>query len=684
MTLFSRREDDLIRAVVAAFRPPDFPVAVDDAVTRAIRFLSALDEGGSERLAEIRRILGFLDLALAFVDLGDRQAVRERLDAIEEQDFPFNVDPNSRGLARFAQRLAILCLYSTLGTDQRPTAALQLGYKLFKDRGYPGADAPVREETLPPEIFIAEGDPVPDHVYDVVVIGSGSAGSVLVRRLVEGHGLDVALIEAGDYVAEGKDTPGGAAQPRPLVHDEMENLLRYYKHGGLQLTEGLQMFIFQGQCLGGSSVVNNAVCFRMPTRIRELWADRYGIPWAQPGSADLDDAYARIALDLGIRSAADVTDRLNPSGKYLRAGAAALTGRPPGDALKPCEVNLTHDPKCLGCGYCNLTCGYLRKRSVLQTMLPAAARSASGGRGSLTIFTGRVAASIKGTGSPFQAAGVHVVGRRKRNPSTGLVSGRKVVVSAGAIASTGILERTPEIAKTGLPFGDRFSFNFGSPIHAEFKDPVHAWDGLQIAHYFDDRLGDGFVIETWYNPPATQALALPGWMDRMLHNLSRYDYYACAAPLVGSTARSSVDKRGGERGERIHVQLRPRDLDRLKHGLVTTCEMFLAHDPKPTRLLIGTLDDWELNEQNYRDRIRRIESFGEIQIGTGHPQGGNSLSSNDASASQQGVVSPDFAVHDTRSLFVVDASVFPTSLGVNPHWTVMALADLASRKIAGA
>jgi choline dehydrogenase-like flavoprotein len=41
-------------------------------------------------------------------------------------------------------------------------------------------------------------------------------------------------------------------------------------------------------------------------------------------------------------------------------------------------------------------------------------------------------------------------------------------------------------------------------------------------------------------------------------------------------------------------------------------------------------------------------------------------------------------VYRTRGLYVADASVFPTSLGVNPHWTVMAIADLAATAIAAA
>src|SRR5262249_9768351 len=156
-----------------------------------------------------------------------------------------------------------------------------------------------------------------DHVFDVIVIGSGSGGAVVTRRLVEEHGLDVAVVEAGDYVPEGAASTGPRGERRPLAWDEIETLLCYYKHAGLQLTLGHAMFVFQGQCLGGSSVVNNAVCFRMPDRVRSQWRDEFGVPWT---GAELDRAYDRIAKELGIAGADEVVmpGFLNPSGKFLR------------------------------------------------------------------------------------------------------------------------------------------------------------------------------------------------------------------------------------------------------------------------------------------------------------------------------------------------------------------------------
>jgi choline dehydrogenase-like flavoprotein len=46
------------------------------------------------------------------------------------------------------------------------------------------------------------------------------------------------------------------------------------------------------------------------------------------------------------------------------------------------------------------------------------------------------------------------------------------------------------------------------------------------------------------------------------------------------------------------------------------------------------------------------------------------------------VVDCDFRVHGSDNLYVVDSSVFPTNLGVNPQHTIMALSRLAADKLA--
>src|SRR5262249_54440296 len=46
------------------------------------------------------------------------------------------------------------------------------------------------------------------------------------------------------------------------------------------------------------------------------------------------------------------------------------------------------------------------------------------------------------------------------------------------------------------------------------------------------------------------------------------------------------------------------------------------------------------------------------------------------------VVDPQLRVHGRRGLYVMDASVFPSNTGVNPHHSIMSIATLAARRLA--
>jgi choline dehydrogenase-like flavoprotein len=63
----------------------------------------------------------------------------------------------------------------------------------------------------------------------------------------------------------------------------------------------------------------------------------------------------------------------------------------------------------------------------------------------------------------------------------------------------------------------------------------------------------------------------------------------------------------------------------------------------------------------------------DLTLNSSHPQGGNPMSDRP----DVGVVDSGFRVHDTRNVYVCDASVFPTSIRINPQETIMALADYA-------
>ena len=51
-------------------------------------------------------------------------------------------------------------------------------------------------------------------------------------------------------------------------------------------------------------------------------------------------------------------------------------------------------------------------------------------------------------------------------------------------------------------------------------------------------------------------------------------------------------------------------------------------------------------------------------------------------AAETSVIRPDGRAHGFEGLYLVDSSIFPTSLGVNPSITTMAMATLIARGLA--
>jgi choline dehydrogenase-like flavoprotein len=73
-----------------------------------------------------------------------------------------------------------------------------------------------------------------------------------------------------------------------------------------------------------------------------------------------------------------------------------------------------------------------------------------------------------------------------------------------------------------------------------------------------------------------------------------------------------------------------------------------------------------------------LKQRGNRSLQSAHPQGGNRMSADRA----KGVVDSTCRVHGYENLYVCDASVFPSSLTVNPQLTVMSLAEYAAPHIA--
>ena len=245
--------------------------------------------------------------------------------------------------------------------------------------------------------------------------------------------------------------------------------------------------------------------------------------------------------------------------RKFREGVRAL-GLDRSGAFDVVEANISD---CLGCGYCNIGCPFGRKLSALDYALPKAQAEFGDG---VRIYS---ECAVEKVALERRPAGVECKlsdGRRLR------VSASTVVISAGAIASSLVLQRS----NLGGPNAGRgLSWNLGAPLTAEFDEKLDAYAGLQISHYLRPPGDEGLVLETWFNPVGAQSLFMPGWFRDHYRNMRRYDRMACTGSVVGTRpgATVSLDWRGRMK---LKYEPHPEDLKRLVAGLKLAGRIHLA------------------------------------------------------------------------------------------------------------
>jgi choline dehydrogenase-like flavoprotein len=173
-----------------------------------------------------------------------------------------------------------------------------------------------------------------------------------------------------------------------------------------------------------------------------------------------------------------------------------------------------------------------------------------------------------------------------------------------------------------------------------------------------------------------QALNMPGWFERHFDNMRSYDHLMAVGVLVGTDGNARVGK-SPLGGAAITYNPSRGDLRTLSKGLRVLGEILFEAGAR--RIMLNAWDYVELESRTQLGRIDEVVMDPDnITLGTGHPQGGNAISVDP----ERGVIGPDFKVHGFSNLHVCDASVFPSSLTVNPQLTVMGLAHYAAQRIA--
>ncbi|MGB0095775.1 MAG: GMC family oxidoreductase [Solirubrobacteraceae bacterium] len=552
-----------------------------------------------------------------------------------------------------------------------------------------------------------------DEHFDSVVIGSGFGGSVAAYRLAEA-GRSVLVLERGQPYPPGS-FPRTPNDLRTSFWDPSKGLYGLFD---LWWFDQLDAVVASG--LGGGSLIYANVMLRKDERtfVHEELADGGYESWPVT-RAELEPHYdavermqkpQRFPIDAGppysttrktraLLQAAS-TMRLPASTPPLAVLFAPGAGqRPvPGLPLSDGSANLHGAPRstCRLCGECDLGCNFGAKNTLDFTYLSRAMEASAQIRTCCEV----------GTISPAERRGGYRVGYRQHFGARGghperlldptrepqrTVTADQVVLAAGAVATPHLLLSN----RAGLP---RLSHALGSRVSGngdyigwirDCRNPSGTgWRYLEPSRgpvitasievdEHSSPSGRGFLIQDAGAPNFAdwlwQSTELPGDLIRMARPLRRLlrdrlrgrrdtEAAAVAAGLLGDAHASAAmlpvlamgrDVPNGRyrlQGKRLELDWRPELSDPYYDGLRERMREL-------ARSLGGRFMP---NPLDRRGRSISVHMVGGCPMGT---------------SSREGVVDPWGRVFGHPGLWIADGSVMPGPVGVNPSFTIAALAD---------
>lgn len=483
---------------------------------------------------------------------------------------------------------------------------------------------------------------------DVVVVGSGAGGAVVATTLAEA-GLNVVVVEEGEHVTAERD----------FVGPVFERFQRFCRDNGTTQVLGVPPIPLPlGKVVGGTTVVNSGTCFRAPEHVLDRWATEHGV--CASSSSDLAPLYEPIEEFLDVRPVP--WELLGPNGMAAHRGAVAL-GLSGGPLLR-------NIGDCHGCGQCAFGCPTNAKQAMHISYLPRAWRAGA------QIYSRCRVERIEHEAGRARGVVVTLLDDRGRPRGRLTVAAPDVVVCAGAIHTPALLAGSRVPDPSGQT-GRNLRIHPATGVGGWLDEQVDGWKGTLQSYYIDAFFETHeLMFEATTTVPGVGAGSVPGIGERAMQELATFPNLVTLGFYVSDTSAGRVRRLPS--GE-VVATYRLNDLDarRMSIGIAVAAEVLLAagatrvYPGLPGLDTISAREDLEqLRDRPVRARQLRLTAF--------HPMGTARMGAGPATS----VVDSCGRHHAIDNLWVADASVFPTCVGVNPQMTIMAFAKRTAETIA--
>ena len=493
-------------------------------------------------------------------------------------------------------------------------------------------------------VDIDELDESIDVYCEVLVVGTGAGGAVVAKELAQ-KGHAVAMLEEGKFHKRNEFTGEPIARVK-----------KFWKDNGLNFSLGnTSISVPLGKMVGGTTAINSGTCFRTPDPVFKEWNEKFMFPKefsAQGFSAYFEKVEEHISVQAGEE-------------RYLgNLKAPILKGcREMGSEMYPLPRNAEG---CDGDGTCIFACPKDAKKSTNVSYVPMALKAGA------MLYTGL---SLK----QLLRKGNRVIGAVARgNDSYGRVKqlnifAENIVLSCGSIYSPLLLKENNFRLKN---IGRNLSLHPGHGLIGKFKNEMDQWFGIPQGIGIEKHGLKDTCFEGYYLPPSLLGALLPFNGSELMRLMSSFKYLGQYGFMVRDENNGRVFM-GPAKMPFIHYNLSDASIEKLKLGSSFLAELMLRGGAEYVYTGVASKKIVKSIKEAKEISQMKLKASDFALLGA-HPLGTCKMGKNP----EEAVVDFENKVFGLENLYVMDGSVIPSSLGVNPQVTIMAFATRAAEIIA--
>ncbi|CAE5956479.1 unnamed protein product [Arabidopsis arenosa] len=504
---------------------------------------------------------------------------------------------------------------------------------------------------------------------DAVVVGSGCGGGVAAAILAK-SGLRVVVIEKGNYFV-----------PRDYSALEGPSTFELFESNSLLMTHDGRFRFMAGSTVGGGSVVNWAASLKTPDAIIEEWSVHRGI--SVYSSEKYKAAMDKVLKRLGV------TEKIISEGfqnQILRKGCEKL-----GLDVTIVPRNSTDKHYC---GSCSFGCPTGEKRGTDSTWLVDAVNNnaviLTQCKAEKLILADNNAHQREESGRRKRCLGV-TASLSNRTRKKLQINAKVTIVACGSLKTPGLLAssglKNPNIGRGLHIHPILMAWGYFPERNSDFQGAAHEGEIVTSLHYvhpMEDSTTPNITLETPAIGPGTFATLAP-WVSGsdMKERLAKYARTSHIFVMVRDEGVGEV------KGDIVRYRLTKADEENLTTGLKQALRILVAAGATE----VGT----------YRSDGQRMKCSGikqedlEAFLQTVNAPAGvvsmskhwtQSFTAHQMGCCRMGATEKAGAIDgkgeswEAEDLYVCDASVLPTALGVNPMITVQSTAYCISNRIA--